>query len=1162
MSFIRTVLFIFVAALCLPAQEFRASISGIVTDPTGAPIPDARIKVISVERNVVYDATSNGAGYYLVQFLPVGRYNFSAEKTGFKKYTRENISLIAADKIDIAPRLELGNVAESINVTDQVSVLQTESASRTGTLDNRTLENVPSGGRNAFALQYNLPGVVKSSTYWGSMELYAFGNVNAVQIGGGRSGENETVVDGVSNTKSDRGVLFVPSINSTQEFTVMTNSYDAQFGRVGGGVNIITVKSGTNQFHGQLFEYLKNEKIKAQGWAANKAGQVANPFKNNTYGFEVDGPVLIPKLFNGRNKAFFMVSLESLREHARGGQLRTLPTEAQKGGDFSKAFNGTGGLVSIFDPLTTQLQANGNYTRTPFPGNVIPANRINPVAANVTKFYPKANLPGDGPALLNNYAKVLPTTNEYDSWLGKMDYNFSDRSRVNFRYGQTPWLNFAQLVWGDNAAEPSGQYPSTRVPRNWGADWTRTISPSMVFNLRGGLARYEGFSGNAFGGGFDPKTLGFPSSLVSQFTRLQFPRFNLGTYSELGSNQVSGYTTNDTYSVQPNMSWTRGRHFLKFGTEFRLYNNNNISPGTASGVYNFDRGWTQSNPLRGDANSGNEFASFLLGYAASGSVPRNIDTAFQNRYYALFLQDDFKVNSRLTLNLGFRWDYETPYYERHDRMINGFAFNEASPIASRVQGLSLKGGVQFANVGGSSRYAFDPKKGNFQPRLGAAYKVGSKWVLRGGFGLSYLGQSSSGPTGGFSRTTNMVTSVDNNITPVTTLSDPFPASQFPTGLLQPIGNSQGLATNLGQAITAPYRDRPLPYSRQYSFGFQRELPDGWLLDASYVGNSTSRLPVSLNLNFIPLATLNSLPVDQRTAYFTAQVPNPMAGLLPGTALNGNTLARQLLTFAYPHFSQVTVTDVPIGSQRYDSFQAKINRRFSKGLTFTVSLTLAKTLERIAVLNAQDVNLTDLTATQLEKRLTQYDVPRQISYIGSYDLPVGRGRHYFNGMPKLVDGFLGGWTFSGVYMTHSGYPFDFPNAAPLEARSAKLSDSQRDQLAQKAGRTQFDPSYDKYFDTTLFPTVAGPAAFTLRNFPTRFPDVRSKPLNVIDFSAYKEFKFVDRVRWQLRVDAHNLANFPWFASLQSNNVTNAQFGQLQADGKNENRVIVGVMKIFF
>ena len=578
-----------------------------------------------------------------------------------------------------------------------------------------------------------------------------------------------------------------------------------------------------------------------------------------------------------------MLSLESLREHAQGGQLRTLPTPEQLKGDFSKLLNDNGSLVTIYDPLTTRLGPDGKtYIRTPFAGNVIPAGRINPIAAKVASFYPAPNLPGDGPGHLDNYSKLLPTTNEYDSWLGKMDYVFSDKSRGSFRYGQTPWQNFAKLVWGNNAAEPSNEYPSTRVARNWGADWTYTLSPSLVFNLRGGLARYEGFSGNSFGIGYDPKQLGFPSSLVGQFSSLMFPRFNLGTYSELGPQGGFSYEAHDTWSLQPNASWVRGRHLVKFGSEFRRYNDNNRNPGYASGVYNFDSTlWTQANPLSGDSASGNDFASFLLGYPNGGSVDRNIDPSFRSKYYSLYVQDDFKVTQRLTLNLGLRWDYESPRYERYDRMLRGFAFGQASPIAAAAKGSTaasncpacatgLAGGLLYAGTGGDSRYAFNPKKTNFQPRLGVAYRVTSNFVFRGGYGLSYLGQSANGQQVGYSRSTPLVSSLDGNLTPAASLSDPFPSTIYPNGLLQPIGNSQGLSTNLGQSVTAQYLDRPLPYSQQYSAGFQYQLRGGWLVDASYVGNITKRLPVSLNLNFVPLDVQNNIPVDQRAAYFNGR----------------------------------------------------------------------------------------------------------------------------------------------------------------------------------------------------------------------------------------------------------------------------------------------------
>lgn len=1164
-----------VLAVAATAQEFRATISGQVTDPTGAAVAGAKVVALSVERNVPYEAITNAAGRYVIQFLLPGKYTITVEKEGFKKFVKEGIALFAADKLAVDAALELGAVTESVTATAEMSLLQTETATRQATIENRILENVPSGGRNLYALQYLEPGVVKTSSYWGSMELYAFGNVNGVSISGGPRGENETVLDGVSATRSDRGVAFVPSLQATQEFAIQTNSYDAEFGRLGGGVTRITLKSGTNSLHGQLYEFLKNEKFRANDWIANKNGEPQQPFKNNTFGFELDGPVYIPKVFDGRNRAFFMISLEGLRERHAGGEIRTLPTAEQLRGDFSKLFNDSGQLVSIYDPLTTQLGPNGQYVRTPFPGNVIPANRINPVAAKVASFYPAANRPGDGLGQQNNYAKFLPAKNGYDSWLGKLDYMFSERSHFSFRYGQTPWLNYAQLVWGNNPAEPSNEYPSTRVARTWGADWTYTISPTVVLNIRGGLSRYEGFSGNTFGVDYNPAQLGFSNTLVGQFTRFVFPRFNLGTYSEIGPEGAARYETHDTYTIQPNVSWTYGRHLVKIGAEFRRYNDNNINPGYASGLYEFTRAWTQANPLQGDAFSGNEFASFLLGYPASGRVDSNIDPAFRSHYYALFIQDDFKVTQRLTLNLGLRWDYESPRFERYNRMLRGFGFGQASPIAEAVKAAAvnsecaackngLTGGLVYAGDSGDLRYAFEPKRLNFQPRIGAAYRLTSRLVFRGGYGLSYLGQSANGQQVGFSRETPIVASTDGGLTPAATLSDPFPASIYPNGLLKPIGNSQGLATNLGQSVTAQYLDRPLPYSQQFSAGFQYELPGGWLVDASYVGNITKRLPVSLALNFVPLDVQESIPVAQRAAYFNQQVPNPMAGLLPNSGLNGATVPRRQLYYAYPQFSQVTITDVPIGSTNYHSAQFKVTRRFSKGLSMTVAYTIAKNLERLSVLNPQDVNLAKLTKSNLEQRLTEFDVPQQFSVIGTYDLPFGRNRRFLSNVNRVVDAFIGGWTFSGVWMSHSGFPLAFPNAAPLEARSAKLTDEQRDALARQAGRSQYDVSYDIWFDTSLFPRVAGPAPFTLRTFPTRFPDVRSKPLNVADISLYKEFLFKEKVRWQIRCDAHNAGNFPWFGRLDGNgaNVTSPLFGHLRADMGNETRVVVFVMKVLF
>jgi outer membrane receptor protein involved in Fe transport len=1105
---------------------------------------------------------TNEAGRYLVQFLLPGRYTVAAEKIGFKRFLREGITLAGSDRVALDIRLELGAVAESITVTGEAPQLQTESAARSALVENRTIENIPTSGRNLYQLHYSQPGVIKNSSYWGDFELYAFGNINGVIIGGGRPGENETLIDGVSNTRGDRGVAFAPSLNSVQEFSIQTNTYDAQFGRLGGGVTSITLKSGSNSLHGELFHFLENEKLYATSWANNALGTRKSPFRQNVFGFTATGPYYLPKLLDGRNRLFFMMSLEGLRERNPQLQARTLPSAEQLQGDFSGLTDNQGRRVSIYDPASVQLQPNGSYTRTVFPGNRIPQARLNPVAVKVASYYPKPNRPGIDQANNLNYAQVNPAKNGYDQWLGKTDIRVSDRSNVSFRYGQTPWTNFAQVIWGDNPAEPSGEAPSTRISRNWGADWTYTLTPRLVFNLRGGLARYEGFGGNIYGRGFDPRQLGFPDSLVQQFTTLQFPRFNLGNYSELGATRATSYETHDTYSVQPNLSWIRGRHNLKYGAEYRLYNRNQLQPGAAAGTYTFDRRWTQADPQRADALSGNEFASFLLGHPSSGSVDRNIDPAWQNSYYALFMQDDWKLTPKLTLNLGLRWDYEGPRRERFNRMIRGFDFNAASPIASQVSGLTLRGGIVFAGSSGAEREAFLRDYNNFQPRVGVAWQFRPKWVLRGGYGLAYLGQAGNGPNTGFSRPTSLIASTDNFINPAVTLSDPYPARLFPSGLLQPIGSSQGLATNLGLGISAQYLDRPLPYSHQFSLGVQRELPLGFLLDASYVGNLTRKLPVGLGLNFIPGAELTRLPVDQRASYFNALVPNPMAGrLTAGSRFNGATIPRAQLLVAYPHFDGVSISDVPIGRQRADAFQLKATRRFSQGVLVQVSYTNSKILEAVSPLNPQDVHPGNLLDTPLEKRLLEFDAPQLLAVLVSHELPFGRGKRYAAGASRVLNGFIGGWNINLQYVMRSGPVFAFPNAAPLAARSAKFTHSQRDELARTKGRSEFDPSFDVFFDTSLFPRQAQ-APFTLRDFPTRFADVRSKALNVWEISVFKEFAFRERIRWQIRADAQNAFNYPWFSRLQSSAVTDSRFGFLRLGPNSESREFVLSMKVLF
>lgn len=739
-----------------------------------------------------------------------------------------------------------------------------------------------------------------------------------------------------------------------------------------------------------------------------------------------------------------------------------------------------------------------------------------------------------------------------NQWIGRADYVINSHNTFFFRYGQNPFSEFRGLVWGgSNPAEPTGNAPLIRNGRNWTFDWTSTLTPRMTFNLRAGLARWEETTGNSFGAGFDPRKLGLADSLVAQFSRLQFPNFNLGTYQAIGSSRLLALASNDSYSIQPNSNLVVGKHFLKFGGEGRRYNDNTNNPGLASGTYSFGRDWTQQNALRADAVSGNELATFLLGYASSGRVDRNIDPAFSNYYYALFLNDDWKVTPRFTLNLGLRWDYEAPIVERFNRQVRGLDFSAPSPIAPRVQGLNLRGAVLFAGVSGQPRGAFDPDQNNFQPRIGAAYRIGQKWVLRAGYGLYYLGQNESGATQGFSRSASVIESTDGRLTPAVNLTNPF-ANQPGGVLLAPIGSIEGPGSFLGEALNANFLDRPLPYSHQYSFDMERELPGNLLVEVAYVGNQTRRLPLNVNVNMLPASELGrriaSGAID--TAYYTARVPNPMAGLISNNAgKNGATIPRQELLLPSPQFGAVNLLNVPIGQQHHHGFQAKVTKRYGRGLTFLASYSINKTLEQVSLLNAQDFVFADPEATPVEKRsATQIDLPQKFTIVGVLELPMGKKKAIGANLPAALDFILGGWQLNWDVTYQSGWAVDYPNAKQVRPGSARLGSSEQ--------------SFERWFNTSLWVdpatgrNVPAQEQFTLRDFPTRFGDARVPGYRNWDASLSKYFPIREDIRLQFRFEMINAFNHPWFANMASNalNVTNPNFGRLDPVQRNLPRFI--------
>ena len=1123
------------------AQEVRASITGVVNDPSGAPIAGAKVTATNTATNATVTTQTNATGSYQTAFLAPGTWELTAEASGFKKYLRPGILLQAQDRVRVDIALEVGEVTTSVTVKEAVSQLETETATRAQVLANEILANVPTQGRNPFQISWAASGVIKG-TAWRYLRSFDIAGTTSISINGGREGQNEVLLDGISDVRAEWTVISIPTTESLQEFKVQTNTYDAQYGRTTGGVITMVTKGGGNDFHGTVFEYFQNDHLNANQSELNQpltAGGVfypngrKGPNHINQFGVQASGPFLIPKLINTRNRVFWMLSYEGMRQRSADPGVTTFPIMDIRGGDFTNLFNGAGQPVLIYDPFSTR--ADGS--RTPIAGNRIPTSQLDPIAVKLLSFYPAPSSNGVGPAHANNNPYPSIWFNGFDQFVGRLDTVVNSRNNVFFRYNENPFWEFRNIVFSlTSPAEPTGNGPLLRNGRNVMLNWTSTISPTMTFDLRAGLNRWEEAGGSTLGKGYDPKQLGFSPALVSQFPAYQFPNIQIEGYQAIGSQAVSP-GTRDTYSVQPNFSKVIGRHFLKFGAEGRRYNKNLAAGGFPSGQYSFNRNWTQANSNRADAVSGNGLATMLMGIPSGALVQLNINPAYHHFYWAGFFQDDWKVNSKLTVNAGLRWDAESANIERYDRQISGLDFNAASPIASRVTGLSLKGPVLFSGLDGQPRALMNTPRKQFQPRLGLAYNLRSKWVLRGGFAMYWAGEDAIGSSNGFSRQTNAVVST-NGLTPLVGMTTANPFVGLPGGrLLTPIGNSLGAGSFLGEGISAFYRNRDLPRSYQWSFDIQRELPGSILFEVGYAGNANRNLPTAYGLNYIPAGELgrrtSSGAID--TAYYTGQVPNPMAGLIPNNgALNGATIQRQILSFTYPQFNGVSISDIPIGRAQYHAMHVKITKRFSQGLSFLSSYGFLKNLRQTRILYPQAfAGLNNFENTPLVKESDQnVDIPQKFVIAGIYELPFGKGRPFGSNVSGIVNQIIGGWQVNWDVTYQSGNVVDYPNALQNAPGSAKLA----------------NPTNKQWFNTSLWKKADGTPIplsepFTLRNWPFLFSNVRRPGYQNWDMSLSKYFPIHEKVKLQFRFEMVNMLNHPFYQNLASTDVNNALFGQL-------------------
>lgn len=1129
-----------------------ASITGRVTDSTGAIVPAAKITVTSIASGVETSTESNEQGLYQIPSLPPGSYTLTLSKTGFQSIRQTGLDLAVQQVARVDLVLQVGQVSERIEVQAQSIVLESETSTVGQVVQSKQITELPLLGRNTYALAMLVPGVRPS----GGVNNLVVDQISTVSyaINGQRASANEFLLDGAPNSAASQNQ---PVINANpdmvQEFKVETNAFAAEYGRASGGVFNVVTRSGSNAFHGSLYEFLRNDKLNANDFFANSAGQKLPPFKFNQFGGTLGGPITIPKVYNGHNKTFFFVSVESVRFVQGITFLATVPRADELAGDFSNARTATGAAITIYDPLSTAGGAAGS-TRTPFAGNRVPADRIDPVARNVSKFFPAPNTTPANPFTgVNNYARVDGNRVNKDTVSYRVDHYFTERNRFFARYSadDSPFVRAAPYG-RDNPGSP-GTGPQTFGRRNAVVEDSQTFTPTLLGTFRYSITRLSNYR-SAFSEPFDIGTLGFPAGFGSQLVPRAFPNFTLTGYAVSSSipNIVTGGTLgatdiirlgNTAHSAQATISKSLSKHTLKTGFDHRIIQLNTLQTGANTPIFNFNTGFTQGpNPAQATATAGHTLASFLLGTPVSGSVNPVPALATTTKYYAAFVQDTYRITNKLTLNLGMRWEMETPRTDRFNQLTN-FDYSAKPPLQNT--GLDLKGALTFVGVNGLSRYNQNVDANNFAPRVGFAYQLSPKTVIRAGSGIFFSNVTGIG-TGstafgisGFQVQTTMIASLDG-LTPFNTLRNPYP-----TGVLSPTGSSQGAATLLGQPITFTDRGNVTPYSEQWNFNLQRELPGKLLLEVGYAGNHGLKFPQNLNLNQLPDSAL-ALKDDLRTL-----VNNPFFGQITSGILAQRTVTKAQLLRPYPQFDAVTSANTTWASSVYHGFTAKAERRYASGLTVLGSYTYSKSIDygigAFAGENLGGAAIQNNNNLRAERAPSTLDQTHRFIFNTVYEMP------FFKNQKNAMGRAFGGWEVGLIVLGYTGSPIGINSA---NNGTFSQGGGQRPNWTGVSAKLD-NPSPQRWFDTTQFTT---PVAYSFGNAARAYSGLRTDSARNIDLSAVKNTRIIERLNLQFRAEFFNLLNTPRFDPPNITQGNNA-FGVVSAMA-NQPRVIQFALKLIF
>lgn len=1163
------------------AQLYTGSITGVVSDPSGAAIPGAKISLVDENKGFAFAGVTDANGRYVLRSIPPGTYKITVEATNFEGQTNNGVKLDVSQNVSVDFSLKIGSSKDIVEVRANAVQLQTEDAVTGQVVNRKFVNDLPLNGRNFVDLTFLAPGVTETNAPGTS------GGVN-FNSNGGRNSTADVLIDGatVTNFEQNSGlqtVPYEPSVDSVEEFKVQQNNFTAEYGFAGGTILNVVTRSGTNQYHGTLYEFLRNSATDANEWFANKNGNPIPPLKRNNFGGVIGGPIR-------KDKTFFFFNYEGRRNRDFASQTLGVPTAAERKGDFgilctatqsdptdstgqrqiSGHFDGSGECrnptdnsilqsAQLFDPYTGTPNNGGafrstfipfnnlaNYTSpgnpklvgTPFQLPSGPGNLIDPVASNFINLFPMPTTDSSNLNFLQsqNFFRSGVRGSTQDQFDIKIDNRFNDHDLLSVKYSQERANSFDFNAF-QNEADPFTSGPGHSTRHLLAINHTHTFNPTLVLTLTyGGLRAFDNQQG--IGGEFP--------NIDATFTKIGFaPYLNRGFKILPGAGIGGNYSNTtigapgfssilrwgqETHHLGGALSWVHGKHELKFGGEGRMHRINFIQPGQPSGFFNFDNTGTSQDTTT--SSGGDALASFLIGVGSNGNLSGFLNAvSTQSFRFAQFAQDNYRVSSKLTLNLGLRYELSLPRTERYNRM-NSLDPNAVSPLQltpaqiAQVQALGLPpqavqtlsdlhGTVVFASPHDRNNYNADYKA--IQPRFGFAYQLPHTFVLRGGYGIYFStprsGASGTGPWGfeGFNIQPSWNTTLSDGATPYNTFKNPscFRNPPFTCADVPTPGNSLGTFTDIGSSTAGPIRSvsQNIPYEQTWSFGFQKELPGKILFDASYVGKKGTHLYLGgfREQNYLPASVLK-LSQAQLQGLKTI-VNNPFADPIPGdpacdrthyicdpaAPLSGSQTSLAQLMVPFPQYTSFAGDSPPIADSIYHALQVRVEKEFSRGLQFLVTYTWSKSID--------DASATDDSFSFLgggtpggstlgvqnpynlhgERAVSVYDIPQifQVSYI--YELPVGRGKQFGTHMNAILDAFIGGWQTNGIVRIDNGRPIIPLISGALGAQGIPTF-GQRPNLTGNLGRSSGRP--EDFTDLTNSASYfANPGALSHVNLTT-------------------------------------------------------------------------------